>query len=200
MRTFRLDLPLCQEVSNCSSSHPSRRFSSTSRRLSVFNKLQDFFPKHSYGKIAATVRTMWIPVRTHSSIRQVSQFKSRRPDASQHGPDARASDMEIACIKSTISTIIPLVRTCKAFIWKLLAAVEIQTSGCQSAWSGRACIRYGNCVHQINHFDNHPIGPDVRSLYMEITCSGRATVWTKGHHRPDAAQKQERISAKFSDN
>jgi len=128
MRTFRLDLPLCQEVSNCSSSHPSRRFSSTSRRLSVFNKLQDFFPKHSYGKIAATVRTMWIPVRTHSSIRQVSQFKSRRPDASQHGPDARASDMEIVCIKSTISTIIPLVRTCEAFIWKLLAA-DVRPSG-----------------------------------------------------------------------
>jgi hypothetical protein len=49
-------------------------------------KLQDFFPKHRYGKIAATVRTTWIPVRTCSSIRQVSQFKFRRPDASQHGP------------------------------------------------------------------------------------------------------------------
>jgi len=50
----------------------SGRFSSTSGRLSVFDKLQDFFPKHSYGKIAATARTTWIPVRTRSSIRQVS--------------------------------------------------------------------------------------------------------------------------------
>jgi hypothetical protein len=42
----------------------------------VFDKLQDFFPKHSYGKIAATVQTTWIPVRTCSSIRQVSHSKS----------------------------------------------------------------------------------------------------------------------------
>jgi hypothetical protein len=65
-------------------------------------KLQDFFPKHRYGKIGATVRTTWIPIRTLSSISQVSHSKSILPDASQHGPDARASDMEIACIKSTV--------------------------------------------------------------------------------------------------
>jgi hypothetical protein len=120
-RTFRPDIPLCREVSNFSSLHQSRRFSSTSRRLLVFDKLRDFFPKHSYGKIAAIVWMTWIPVRTRSSIRQVSQFKSRRPDASQHGPDPRTSDMEIACFKSTVRTIIPLVQMCKAFIWKLLA-------------------------------------------------------------------------------
>jgi len=128
MRTFRLDLPLCQEVSNCSSSHPSRRFSSTSRRLSVFNKLQDFFPKHSYGKFAATVRTMWILVRTRSSIRQVSISKSRRPNVSPLDPNTRASDMEIACIRSTIRTTIPLVQTCEALVWKLLAA-EVRPFG-----------------------------------------------------------------------
>jgi hypothetical protein len=88
----------------------------------VFDKLQDFFPKHSYGKITATALMTWIPVRT-----QVSQFKSRRLDASQHGPDARSSDMEIARIKSTIQMIIPLVRTRKAFLWKLLAA-EVRPS------------------------------------------------------------------------
>jgi hypothetical protein len=106
-RTSRPDLPLCREVSNCTRLHPSGRFSSTSGRHSVFDKLQDFFPKHSYGKIAATVRTMWISVWTHSSIRQVSHSKSRRLDASQHGRDARASDMEIACIKSTVWMTIP---------------------------------------------------------------------------------------------
>jgi hypothetical protein len=90
----------------------SRSFSSLhpSRRLSVFDKLQGFFPKHSYGKIAATVRTKWIPIRTRSSIRQVSHSKSRRPDVSPLGPDMRASDMEIACIKSIVRTTIPLVR------------------------------------------------------------------------------------------
>jgi hypothetical protein len=43
-------------------------------------KLLDFFRKHRYGKIT-TVQTTWIPVRTCSSIRQVSQFKSRRSGA-----------------------------------------------------------------------------------------------------------------------
>jgi hypothetical protein len=68
----------------------------------------------SYGKIDATFRTTWIPVRTHSYIRQESQFKYNHPDerASDmeiadlastirtlafHGPDARTTDMEIAC-------------------------------------------------------------------------------------------------------
>jgi hypothetical protein len=83
-------------------------------------KLQDLFPKHSCWKIAATVRKTWI-VQTRSSIRQVSQFKSRRPDARYHGPDARASDMEIACIRSAVRETILLVQTREASIWKLLA-------------------------------------------------------------------------------
>jgi len=126
-RTFRPDLPLCREALNCSSLHLFGRFSSTSGRLSVFNTLQDFFPKHSYGKIAVTVRTTWILVRTRSSIRQVSYSKSRCPDASQHGPDARASNMEIACIRSTVWTTIHLVRTREALVRKLLAA-EVRPS------------------------------------------------------------------------
>jgi hypothetical protein len=55
-------------------------------------------------------------------------FKSRRPDVSPLGLDARASDMEIRCIGSTVRTTIPLVRTCEALIWKLLAA-EVRPSG-----------------------------------------------------------------------
>jgi hypothetical protein len=121
-RTFCPDLPLCREASNCSSLHPFGRFSSTSGRHSVFDQLWVFFPKHSYWKFAATVQTMWNLVWTHSSIRQVSHSKSRRPDASQHGLVARASDMEIAYIRSTVRTTIPLVRTREALIWKLLAA------------------------------------------------------------------------------
>jgi len=38
--------------------------------------------------------------------------------------------MEIACIRSTIQTTIPLFLTSKAFIWKLLAA-EVRPSGRQ---------------------------------------------------------------------
>jgi hypothetical protein len=98
MRTLCPDLPLCQEASNNSSLHPSRRFSNTSGRHSVFDQLWDFFPKHRYGKIAATIRTMWIPVLTRSSIRQIAHSKFRRPNISLHGPNTRATYMEIACI------------------------------------------------------------------------------------------------------
>jgi len=55
-------------------------------------KLQDFFPKHRYGKIAATVRTTWILARTRLSIRQVSQFKSRSPEREHQIWKLRASD------------------------------------------------------------------------------------------------------------
>jgi hypothetical protein len=129
-RTFHPDFPLCRETSNYSSLHPSERFCSMSRRHSVFDQLWDFLPKHRYGKIAATIRTTWIPVQTRSSIRQVSHSKSKRPDTSLHGLNARASDMETACIRSTVRTTIPLVRTHEALVWKLLTA-EVRPSGRQ---------------------------------------------------------------------
>jgi hypothetical protein len=53
-------------------------------------------------------------------------------------------------------------------------------------------------VHQNSRLNDHPPGPDTRSLYMEITCSENATVRTTGQHCPDAALKQKRFSAKFS--
>jgi hypothetical protein len=74
-------------------------------------------------------------------------------------------------------------------IHKASIAIQIQTSG-------RASIRYENCVHPISCPNDHPRSLDARSLCMEITCSERATVQTTGHHCPDAALKQERSSAK----
>jgi hypothetical protein len=71
-----------------------------------------------------------------------------------------------------------------ALIHKACIAFKIQTSGRQSSWSGLVSIRYGNCVHQINRPDDHPLVLDTRSLGMEITCSGSVT----GLHSPDAAQ------------
>jgi hypothetical protein len=127
-RTFRLDLPLCREALNCSSLHPSGRFSSTSRSHSVFDQLWDFFPKQRYGKTAATIRMMWIPVWTRSSIRQVAHSKFRRLDDGLHGPDMRALYMEIACIKSIVRTTYPVVRTPQALIWKLCPA-KVRPSG-----------------------------------------------------------------------
>jgi hypothetical protein len=126
----------------------------------------------------ASVRTFQQYVRTTLSVQQASGFLSKaqlwedscnRPDDVDSRPDA--------------------------LIHKASIAIQIQTSGWRSSWSRHACIRYENCVHQINRSYDHPPSPDTRSLYMEITCSGSATVRTTGHHRLDAVEKQERISA-----
>jgi hypothetical protein len=110
-----------------------------------------------------------------------------------------------------------------ALIHKARITIQIQLFGRQSAWSGRAlnrygnCVfnfnrpnaclswsgralnRYGNCVLKINRPDGHPPWSGRAKPYMKITCSGRATVWTTVPHRPDAARKQERFSAKISE-
>jgi len=169
---IRPDLPLCREVSNCSSLHLSGRFSNPSGRLSVFDQASGFLSKHRYEKIAATVQTMWIPVRTRSSIRQVSQFKSRRPDDRQHGPNARTSNMEIACIWSIVRTTIPLVRTREAFIWKLLVA-DVRPS----RWQGNTVrTRVSNrkdfseifriSVAQLSVWTTHDYRSDSAKLYQ----------------------------------
>jgi len=70
-------------------------------------------------------------------------------------------------------------------------------SGRQSAWSGRASIRYGNCLHQINRLGDRPLGPDARILGMDITCSGGATVRMTGHHRPEATLIRKEFQRNF---
>jgi hypothetical protein len=129
-RTFRPDLPLCREASNYSNFHQSGHFSSTSERHSVFDQLWDFFPKHRYGKTAATIQTMWIPIRTHLAIRQVAHSKFRRPDGGLHVLDVRTSYMEIACIRFTVRMTDVMVRKHEALIWKLHTA-KVRPSGRQ---------------------------------------------------------------------
>jgi hypothetical protein len=79
----------------------------------------DFFPKHKYGKTAATVRTMWILICTRSSIRKVVHSKSRSLDASPNGLDARATYTKIKCIRSTVRMTCSMAWMREAFIWKL---------------------------------------------------------------------------------
>jgi hypothetical protein len=73
--------------------------------------------RHSYGKTAATIRTICDPVRTMSSIRQVVHSKFNRPDVSLHGPDDQASNMEITFTSSTVRTSAFRVRTLQALLW-----------------------------------------------------------------------------------
>jgi hypothetical protein len=84
-----------------------------------------------------------------------------------------------------------------ALIHKASNAFKIQTSGSQSSWSGSASIRYGNCVYQINRLDDHSLGPDMRSLNMEIACSGSATSQTTEQHLLDAAQIRKEFQQNF---
>jgi len=58
-----------------------------------------------------------------------------------------------------------------ALIHKASRAFKIQMSGRQSSWFGHASYLYGHFVHEINHPDDHSLGPDVRSLNMEIAYS-----------------------------
>jgi hypothetical protein len=126
-RTFHLNLPLCQEASNCSKLHPSGRLSNMSGRCLVFDQLWDFFLKHRYEKTTTTVRTMCVPILMISFIRQVMHTKFNRPDDILHSSDGQASYMEIACINSTVQTTAFMVRTLQALIWKL-RAVKVQPS------------------------------------------------------------------------
>jgi hypothetical protein len=72
--------------------------------IQCLTSIMVFASRHSYGKTAATVRTMCDPVRTMSSTRQVVHTKFNCPDISRHVPDHQASYMEIACTSSTVRT------------------------------------------------------------------------------------------------
>jgi hypothetical protein len=120
-RTFYQDLPVCREASNRSKLHPSGRLSNMSGCRSLFDQLWDFFPKHRNGKIAATIRTMCVPFRALSFIKQVVHSTFNHQDLSPPGRDSQVSFMEIACISLTVQTSAFMVWTLQPLIWKLRA-------------------------------------------------------------------------------
>jgi hypothetical protein len=72
--------------------------------IQCLTRIRGFASGHSYGKTAATIRTMCDPVRTMFSIREDVHTNFNRPDVNLHGPDDQASYMEIACTSSTFRT------------------------------------------------------------------------------------------------
>jgi hypothetical protein len=108
--------------------------------------------RHSYGKTAATVRTMCDPVRTMSSIRQECAYQVQpsgrqpswsgrssfiygncvyqfnRSDVSLQGPDAPSLIMVISCSRSAIIRTIGKHRPDVALLWKL--SVLLWKGGC----------------------------------------------------------------------
>jgi hypothetical protein len=140
--------------------------------------------------IALFVRMTWIPIGTFLCVEKLRTARTCiRPDVSA----ARLDDPQCLTKASRFLSKTQIWEDrCNrpdALIHKASITIQIQTSRLQSALSGRPCIKYGNCVHQFNSPDDHPSSPDARSLYMEITYSGCATVWMIGQHRPDAAIK-----------
>jgi hypothetical protein len=132
-RTFLPDAHQCLEPSNSSRLHPSRRNGKSSGRYSEFEKIPVFQRirpeaiqgltsirvsalRHSYGKTAATIRTMCDPVQTMFAIRQDVHTKFNCPDVNLHGPDDQASYMENACTSSTLRTSPFKVRTLQSLI------------------------------------------------------------------------------------
>jgi hypothetical protein len=109
----------------------------------------------------ASVRTFQQHVRKTLSVRQASGFLSKTQLWEDHcnRPDDVDSRQD-------------------ALIHKASIAFKIQTSGRQSAWSGRASIKYGNCMHQINRPGDHPLVLTSKAfiwklLAAEVRPSGR---------------------------
>jgi hypothetical protein len=137
---FLLDLPLYREASvpACIRSDVSATRSDGSQYSTKLQILSKFI----YEKIAATVLTMWIPVRTRFSLMQESQFKFNRLDVCQHGPDARLTDMELRIQLQPSGCLHIMVRTRAKHIWKL--RVEDQLSGRPSPLVRTREALYGN--------------------------------------------------------
>jgi len=157
--TVRISRRLCADFSNTFECHL------------VFDQLWDFFPKHKYGKTAAIVWTMWIPVQTCSFIRQVEHSNFRRPDDSLHDPDTRASYMEIACIRSIVQTIDAMVLTCQALIWILQQLkcdcpdARATPSGCGSIQE-RISANFGKLIAQLSVQTPYVYCPDSAQVFQ----------------------------------
>jgi hypothetical protein len=106
-RTFHPDLPLCPEPSNCSSLIPSGRFSNTTGCLSVFDMEKDFVLKYIYGKTAAIVQMMCVPIQTLSLRRQVMHTKFNRPDASATPSGYGSIQVRISIWKASCTVFCP---------------------------------------------------------------------------------------------
>jgi hypothetical protein len=137
-----------------------------------------FLSKTQIWEAAATVRTMWIPFWTRSSIRQVVHSKFRRPDNGLRSSDVRASYMESACIRSTVPKTDVMFWTLEALIWKLPAA-KVRRPG-----------RRGNTVQtqfnleknfcEIWKADRTVICPDASCLPsgQRLDISSQTLIWT----------------------
>jgi hypothetical protein len=114
-----------------------------------------------------------------------------RPDVSLH-----TARIAIQISRSRRQT--ALVRTCVQLIWKL--PIRLQPSGRLPFLVRTRALQIWKLRVEVHGPDASPPWSGRAKPYMEVTCRGRATVRTSVSHRPDAALKQERFSAEFSEN
>jgi hypothetical protein len=110
-----------------------------------------------------------------------------------------------------------------ACLHKARITVQIDCPDVRQLWSGRWCIvygvlpirlqlpgrlplmvgthiRYGNCVLKFSRPDAHPLWSERAKPVMEITCSGRASVWTMCHPVWTRFLYRKDFSANFLEN
>jgi hypothetical protein len=127
-----------------------------------------FLSKFQEREDQVTVRTMWYPVRTLVSVRKESQFKYHRPKVSQPWSG----------------------RACKVYG---NCQFDFNHPDACPSWSGRAHSIHGNYVLKISHPDVPPPRSGRAKPYMEITCSGCATVQRILLNRKDFQQNFQKI-------
>jgi hypothetical protein len=147
----------------------------------------------------ASIRTSQQPVQTPLDTRPVSdsfqvpinERSIKCPDDVVSRPDARLLKARIVIQISPSGSQSALVRTHVQPVWKL--PIRLQPSK-------RAHSRYGNCVLKFSHPDAHLPWSGRAKPYKEITCSGRATIWTMCHPVQTRLLNRKDFSAKFSEN
>jgi hypothetical protein len=126
---FRPDTPLYREASALACIRPDDS-AARPNDSQCLTKLQIFFPKSNMGRLLQPSRRCGFPSGCATYLRQVRNSNSTVRTPVYYGPDARTTDMEITCRRSTFRTVIPKVRTREALVRKLLAA-DVRPSGRQ---------------------------------------------------------------------
>jgi hypothetical protein len=221
----------CKDAVNRGSTIQSLQVRRNSSSLSAVRTIEPSRPD-AYLSTDPSIRTTCHPVRTldrpASSVRTKCLFRSDpilyrevsvpaciRPDVSAACPDASQysisfwfpSKFQEREDQSTVRTMWYPVQTHVSV--RQESQFKYDHPDVWQLWSGRACIKEGNCRFDFNRPDDchHgpdacitdmeiacwrivfrtpiPHGPDVREPYKEITCSGRATVRTMSLNKKD---------------
>jgi len=143
----------------------------------------------------------------HCSFRPDDVFILTGRQTDQHHPSGRRilSVQTLHCIEKLLFQLTS-VRTSQQPVWTPISTRTVSDSFqvpikgrsinrpdvCLS-WSGRTHNRYGNCMLKNCRPDVHPPWSERAKPYMEITCSGHATVRIQVLNRKDFQRNFQKI-------